>query len=290
MRGMMLAVNLDMQRPQKAVPGYVSVKHDGVACKVLVDNPAGNAAAYSRDDKPLPSAQFIADALLRAVQRTPGSVLHDKAGWVCGELVLPGQPFSITSGVVRSHASAEPHGLKLIPYDLFLPFWPDCEYRNRRFWRDTLAYAVIDVDPAPVQMLRETYCDSVPALLEEIGRCSAGTEGAMIRHQNELYEPGKRRMFRYKHSDTHDLRCVGFEEGRGKNAGAVGALIGRELSDTHREFRVGAGKLAYSERRALWEEYGAAGNNKVFEAAAKPDSTYNGLREPTFQRWREDRA
>lgn len=128
-----------------------------------------------------------------------------------------------------------------------------------------------------------------PAALEDMLAVPipADQEGWVIRSGNAKWKPGTRHWDYQKvvKEPLLDLRVVGFEEGQGKNAGAVGKVLV--------EYRgavsgVGAGKLSYTERAHIWQNQSAF-IGKIATIKHKPDDGYEKLRQGTFQYWREDK-
>ena len=68
-----------------------------------------------------------------------------------------------------------------------------------------------------------------------------GFEGAMLKHRDHLYQPGKRTndIIKIKPRLTADLLCVGTKEGIGKYEGMIGALLLRDKAG--REVWAGSG-------------------------------------------------
>ena len=118
----------------------------------------------------------------------------------------------------------------------------------------------------------------------------AGYEGIMIKAVDAPYEC-KRSSFwmKWKPVMTVDLNIVGFEEGTGRNAGRLGAII-CEGTDNDRDIRVNVGSGLSDENR---DEYWTARDDlvgRVVEVAAdavtkNQDGTYS-LRFPRFVRFR----
>jgi DNA ligase-1 len=117
-----------------------------------------------------------------------------------------------------------------------------------------------------------------------------GFEGIMIKDMNAPYEC-KRTTFwlKWKPVITVDLNIVGFEEGTGRNAGRLGAII-CEGVDNNRNICVNVGSGLTDANR---DEYWTAKDNllgQVIEVAAdavtqNQDGTYS-LRFPRFVRFR----
>ena len=75
--------------------------------------------------------------------------------------------------------------------------------------------------------------------------------------------------------------------------GMVGSLIAMYKG---KPVGVGPGKLSHEERRDLWKEYMAVVSRyiitppRIAQVKVKRDPSYSGLRQPTFQHWRDDQT
>ena len=118
----------------------------------------------------------------------------------------------------------------------------------------------------------------------------AGYEGIMIKSVDAPYECRRSSFWmKWKPVMTVDLNIVGFEEGTGRNAGRLGAII-CEGTDNDRDIRVNVGSGLSDENR---DEYWHSRDDlvgRVIEVAAdavtqNQDGTYS-LRFPRFVRFR----
>lgn len=122
------------------------------------------------------------------------------------------------------------------------------------------------------------------------------SEGLVARSFNDTFEPNKRSWGYQKIvvDPMHDLQVVGFEEAVSKDGEPLG-MVGRVNVLYKGEVTgCGPGKLSHAERIALWEKYGGVCRGSGWSAGiatikAKRDPSYTGLRQPTFQHWREDK-
>ena len=119
---------------------------------------------------------------------------------------------------------------------------------------------------------------------------AAGYEGIMIKSVDAPYECRRSSFWmKWKPVMTVDLNIVGFEEGTGRNAGRLGAII-CEGTDNDRDIRVNVGSGLSDENR---DEYWTARDDlvgRVIEVAAdavtqNQDGTYS-LMFPRFVRFR----
>jgi len=110
-----------------------------------------------------------------------------------------------------------------------------------------------------------------------------GYEGLYLKHEDHMYEPGKRvnTAIKLKHRPTTDLLCIGYEDGTGKYLGMIGSLI---LVDSYgREVSVGSG-LSDHERSKDFEYF----KDKIIEI--EYEQIIDTYIQPTFIRVREDKT
>lgn len=129
-----------------------------------------------------------------------------------------------------------------------------------------------------------------------------GAEGGIIRDPDELWQPGKRTWGyqKYVQDPTIDLFIVGVEEATSE-AGVPLGMAGRLIASYKgTEIGIGPGKLSHDERRELWAEWkqwqGAIKSGykdtkwkRMAAIKYKRDDSYDALRQPTFQVWRDDK-
>jgi len=139
----------------------------------------------------------------------------------------------------------------------------------------------VDLGTAQGQDVMRRFADDAVA---------AGYEGIMIKSVDAPYECRRSSFWmKWKPVMTVDLNIVGFEEGTGRNAGRLGAII-CEGTDNDRDIRVNVGSGLSDENR---DEYWHSRNDlvgRVIEVAAdavtqNQDGTYS-LRFPRFVRFR----
>lgn len=131
-------------------------------------------------------------------------------------------------------------------------------------------------------------------------------EGMVARSYTDEWAPGKRTWGYQKVvvDPMIDLRIVGFEEAidqYGHPMGMVGRLVAKYRGDT---IGIGPGKLNHAERISLWKTWqntanysmqvldvavGPTWHNPIAQIKHKADDSYDALRQPTFQCWREDK-
>jgi len=262
-------------------PVHVTEKLDGVACKFTMTDGIVNAISRSGKMNPV-SVQHICDFL--------ASRLYEGCSLI-GELYIPGKPFKAISGLVRQYEDAPE--LQLYIYDFVEPAtetFPFAERMHRA--KDLLCIPPVD---SPVYFMLSWTVFDHHQLMSTINHILGGknVEGVVIREQfgkNSRYAEGKRSkgMLKYKPKPTVDLPVVYFEEAHSKDGVPLG-MVGRiGILYKGEEIGCGPGKLTHTERKEIWvhpENY----IKKIAEVEYMRDDSYTALRQPTFQRWRDDK-
>lgn len=116
-------------------------------------------------------------------------------------------------------------------------------------------------------------------------------EGAMFHYASGQYIIHRSwNSLKIVEKPTYDLAFAGCEEGKSKEGipnGRAGKLYFKDANGTI--FGCGPGKMKHVERERVFmnkEKY----IGKIATIKSKEDSHYKGLREPTFQWWREDKT
>lgn len=258
-------------------PCKVSRKFDGVPVLFYVEN--GILKHKTRQGKELQSIPHIIEHVEKWLSYNPG---HE--GFVCvGELILMDKlkngmytekPFKESSGKVRKQAPCL--DLKYMVFEV--DDRVQDTFLNSDVCVEVIQYLIDDqvtLDEFILQMYKTDW------------------EGLIIRHGEYICntERPKRsyNSMRVVKELTADLRVVGLEEAvskDGKPHGRVGAFI-CEYKDTH--IKVGAGKLTHVEAKDLWDnelfQYG-----RIIQVKYKKDDSYEALRQPTYQCFRDDKS
>lgn len=149
---------------------------------------------------------------------------------------------------------------------------------------ELLPHIMVDLDTAEGRDVLHRYAKD---------QVNAGFEGIMIKDVNAPYEC-KRNTFwmKWKPTITVDLTVIALEEGTGRNAGRLGALVCEGVDDG-KEIRVNVGSgFSDGDRDDYW-----ANSNSVVGRTAEilcdvitqnQDGTYS-LRFPRFVRFRDDK-
>lgn len=147
-----------------------------------------------------------------------------------------------------------------------------------------LTHIMVDMDTAAGKDQFNRYCKDM---------VNAGFEGVMIKDIHSPYE-AKRNTFWLKYKPVHDydLTVIGLEEGTGKNAGRLGALVCEGFEDgKHITVNVGSG-FTDDDRDSFWANSNSViGQTAVVLADAitqNMDGSYS-LRFPRFKTFRTDK-
>lgn len=283
-------------------PYGVSQKHDGVPVKLtLTVTDTGKLAQFnhcSRQGKALPSLATHMTLFIMSITSVANSAMKWPAGEyaIVAEVIHPLYPdFKDLSGIVRQQDMSDPRvqGLKFVVFDFFHDKGP-ADYAPRMFAANMLlsrptaytSFAVVDTE-------WYTELDDAIRAAEEIARIET-VEGAILRSGKDTYRPGMRSWGYQKVlvDPTADLRVVSFEEAVSKDGVPLG-MVGRINCEYKGEtIGVGPGKLSHKERKDLWLRYINQDIQRfrlIAEVKYKRDPSYTALRQPTFQRWRDDK-
>lgn len=209
------------------------------------------------------------------------------------ELYIPGMHFKDSSGPIRAEAADT--RIRAGIYDcLYAPEGDPCPYLSDKEFTDRYMQAVTYFPcwASPVFTIEHRRMNdrrSIDLYYESLRSDNPDVfEGMVLRKPDELFNSGKRRMFRHTFDPTTDLVCMSFEEAISKEGdalGRVGRINGR--MDNGVVTGVGAGRMTHVEAKYCWEHQDEFIGVK-FQAKHKRDTSYVKLRAPTFQLWRYD--
>lgn len=266
--------------PKRFVPGsFVSQKLDGVPVKMWEDQ-NGTIHAVSRQGEDIRSIEHIKAEF--ASFNLPIFIC------VVGELYIPNQYFKDISGKVRSH-DQQPD-LQLYLYDFLNAETYDVRYeRMLSLGNNSLIKSVYDLPNGLTnhQVFNQEEVIQAIAWADK----SPAVEGIVIRPPHSLVEPAGTRswgLMRYKPTPTIDLAVASFEEAISKDGEPLG-MVGR--INLHYKGGItgcGPGKMTHKERKEIWDAR-AEWIGTIAEVQYMRDQSYDGLRQPTFQRWRPDK-
>lgn len=281
----------------KKLPAMVmlSEKLDGVPIRMdfaVTVNSVNLLAASTRQGEHSYSTQFIQQHMAHKLIGVP-SGMYSFVGEVTHETLTD---FKDVSGVVRRQ---EPQGGLI--YNIF--DFVDHAHTDRGFAARIFSAAqLIREQRTDIRFIPQYYVRREDITEWFAKQLRTGAEGGIIRDPYELWQPGKRTWGyqKFVQDPTIDLFIVGVEEATseaGEPLGMAGRLI---ASYKGTAIGIGPGKLSHDERRELWAEWKqwqqaiASGykHTKWKRMAAikhKRDDSYDALRQPTFQVWRDDK-
>lgn len=152
-----------------------------------------------------------------------------------GELWMGRKLFQQTVGIVKKQVPVGDEWRKLTfmvfdAPDRYLPF----EARNAHL--DKVLAGLPYVKP-----VKQEPCYGIAHIKSALKAATAmGAEGLMLRKPGSMYEPGRSNtLLKVKEFTDAEATVTGYEPGKGKHKGRVGALVLR--SDTGKEFKAGTG-------------------------------------------------
>jgi len=274
----------------------LEVKLDGVRVLAVVTSNTVNL--FSRNGKPFENFPQISDALIPLLSKLPSVDFSGGRGYVLdGEIV--GESFQQLMRQAHKKSDARTDGMIYHVFDIV----PLPEFRDGKWNKDQLDR--IEILERFKKMLDTTDCVRImPGMYVDLDTAEGhdvmrrfaeasvvqGYEGIMIKSLDTPYECKRSSAWmKWKPTITVDLNITGFEEGTGRNAGRLGAII-CEGVDNDRAIRVNVGSgLSDSDRDQYWSARGDL-LGRVVEVQAdavtqNQDGSYS-LRFPRFVRFR----
>lgn len=225
-----------------------------------------------------------------------------KPGVYFGEVWSMFMTFPEISGAFRrQYASAESEQLRYVAFDMvtldeFQIGVSNDSFQVRRgnMWASVNAAQRDKLYPALHTAYSFTYSEeglgSINAHISDMRRTTVyGTDGFIAKRAGGDWTAGagaKGQQIKVKDHISVDLRCVGLAEGVGKFAGMVGALL---VEFKGQIVPVGGGKLTDKERLAYFTDPAYHIVGKIVEVHALGFTPDGQLREPRFQRVRDDK-
>ena len=166
-----------------------------------------------------------------------------------GELMLGRGKFQETMSIVRKHTPVDKDWRRITYYVFDAPMERGgCEAR----W-DAAKRAVRGI--GHVKMVEQVACKS-PAHLKQVHDeiAALGGEGVMLREPGSAYENRRSgRLLKVKMFDDNEARITGYEAGKGKHAGRLGAYEAVLTTGPHKgkSFTVGTGMSDEERERPL---------------------------------------
>jgi DNA ligase-1 len=276
----------------------LEVKLDGV--RVLAVCSASGVTLYSRNGKVFENFPQIAEALDANYKLLPVSTQATGSYVLDGEIV--GESFQKLMKQAHRKGNAKTdnmvyHVFDLLPLRAFEEGFHNAQQHKRlellekfRAVFDTtncvrvMSGIEVDLDVSEGQNIMRRFADDAVA---------QGFEGIMIKDLDAPYECRRSSFWmKLKPVYDYDLKVVGVEEGTGRNAGKLGALI-CEGVDQEKHIRVNVGSgLTDLQRDDYWKNKDIIiGQTAVVLADAvtqNQDGTYS-LRFPRFKTFRDDK-
>lgn len=281
-------------------PAFFQEKFDGVPVRIRKIGP--HIIAVSRQQEPITSIPHI--------KSWAEHMLAD-GGSIVGELYIDDMPFKQISGLARKKVpTPETQQLTLRVFDYDITDNPHLSYEVRRQQFENQFKHVMekfgrDEANSPIKLVPSvTVYDEGTAMqcFDMLMQAKPDAEGAVLHSYEKPFQPGKRvwGTQRIKPWPTIDVLAVDFEEAVQKSTGQGHGRVGRIVVELHTLKRgklsvervgVGPGALTHAQAQALWRLY-KSGKYKpqIIEVKFMRDDTYDGLRQPTFVRFRSDKT
>ena len=269
----------------------VTTKIDGGRIIALKEN--GQVSFYTRAGQKYEGLVDLEDEMSRLM---PDNTCLD------GEITLlvrgnlsSKEAYKQTMKIVRQTTNPEKHGIKMLVFDCMTAeefknqYCPN-DYTVRRADAELL-FNQIDFqyfELLPI-LYRGSDTSKITELLEE--EVSNGEEGIMINICDALYEFKRTNsLLKVKKMQTMDLEIIGFEEGTGRLAGTLGAILVRYKDGN--VVKVGSG-FSDEIRTLIWTEpsdfLGKIVEIQYFEETTNADGG-KSLRFPIFKDFRPDKT
>ena len=286
--------------PGKLVfPVALSRKVDGVPVKITFDNLS--ISVESRQGKRVESVTALIQDFREAylMQDLPVPVTF------VGEVYQRGNmdaDFKETSGIVRrQYDQSDQLAIALFDTDTGIVgehsgqmAYSAANFEHRLHFLMYLKQIKLHKWVTPIEQIVVHSVEDLDSFASSFQNAFPKAEGMVARSYTDEWAPGKRTWGYQKVvvDPMIDLRIVGFEEAisqHGEPLGMVGRLI---ASYKGSKIGVGPGKLGHNARMQLWTEYCNHGQHmepRMAQIKCKKDDSYDALRQPTFQCWREDK-
>jgi ATP-dependent DNA ligase len=290
-------------------PAAFQQKFDGVPVRIM--NMGDTVRAFTRQGEVTTSINHILHVAKHLVLKEGASIV--------GELYIPGKPHKYISGQSRLKKAQAPE-LLLYVFDFDLLVIPETDWltRHNQFTNVLAGYLVAagqSVTDCPIRRIPSvTVHDdlAVQTAFEALLLAFPAAEGACLHSFGKPFQPGKRvwGTQRIKQRPTIDLRIMDFEEAVSKSGEPLG-MVGRLNAELNRiqpstgskqgeigtprlttaVIGVGPGALTHDQRKALWKlQKMGKWKPTIAEVRHMADESYSALREPTFVRFRTDKA
>jgi ATP-dependent DNA ligase len=252
-------------------PAYAQVKLDGARAHMTLQ--AGKAVAFSRNGKPIELHGMFDESLANMVKEgetLDGELLVMQDGKILDRKTGNGIVNKAVKGTI-SKEEAEMlvyHAWDIVDFTSTIPYSKRIERLTNTQYNDK------------IKVLQTHIVNTKEEAQEFFETCiSAGEEGAMIKNMDMVWEPKRsKNIGKMKAEEVADLVVVGIEEGTGKNAGRLGALV-CETAD--KLLRVNVGTGFSDEQRDEYFDYSMIGrivevmyNQKIQDKNGGPASLF----------------
>jgi hypothetical protein len=210
-------------------PALVQLKMDGMRFNAIVNN--GKVSYYSRNGKLLDLMGKPDEDFIQAARGE--NVVFDGELWIAdkNEAPLPRQTGNGILAKCQKGTITEKEAdlvrctlWDMIPYSDFLTGRCDVKYRNRFLKLEDCVQSFVSKKLFMVISYNVFDAYEASQLFEQY--LAEGQEGVILKDMNSPWEDKRvKHQIKYKGELECDLRCVGWEEGTGKNVGRLGALV-----------------------------------------------------------------
>lgn len=268
----------------------VTTKIDGGRI-IAIKDPAGRVSFYTRAGQKYEGLVDLEAAFSDNIW--PNGIVLDGEITIIDDAGIPSKE-AYKKAMKITRADGEKHGLKMKIFDILTyEEWVNqkCEhtYDQRRMLLNNLGYCYCSsyFELLP-ELYRGTDASKILELLEEA--IANKEEGVMINICDAPYEFGRTwSLMKVKKMNTLDLEIVGFEEGSGRLAGTLGAILVRYKDGNF--VKVGSG-FSDDLRETIWQNQaaicGAICEIQYFEETTNADGG-KSLRFPVFKDFRPDK-
>lgn len=288
----MLASKFDFTKPP-AGDFVVTEKLDGIRCMAICTE--DDIQLYTRQGKLIEGCKEIEESLRLIRKYMETDIVLD------GELLADGCDYETVYKETTKRVKNKNKVKTDIHYTIFdiLEYDEFCEqkctmpyYERLEVLCDIFEYFGQGHRLPKLELIQALYAGSdinrLLELLEEYR--NKGAEGLMVNLTNGLYEfKRSKQILKVKVMQTADLKIVGFEEGQGRNAGKLGALL---VDFKGNEVGVGTGFSDF-DRVHIWENkdkyIGKICEIQYFEIS-KDKNGVESLRFPVFKTIRFDKT
>ena len=260
---------------------------------------AGPRPAQSRQGHILTSIDHIEDALIERWKMIGEKEAGKLNAVIVGEITHPEiKNFKDLSGLVRRDSPCPELVLNVFdgyltdPEDGFLTRIADLS----KWLGTTGTVRVVPQRLLPITITSDKLADTAEEHMRILRKVQGyRPEGVVFRDAAAPFKPGMRHWDYQKYvvDPTIELRLHSVVEGKGSHAGSVGRMNFWYKGEI---IGVGPGKLTHAERRIMWQSWKnspfaaySRGSGPIATIQYKRDDSYDALRQPTFQHWRNDK-